>query len=224
MNVTPITVTWSWTSTPLWKTVKVAALNQLAVGVELRRVEHDVVGLPLAGLPARVHERRVLLVNGARLAVEVGRVLVRVEDLQLVVVHQEHAAVAAALAAALDDRRRGELDVELAAAERLLRLDAAAAGLDGRDAVGDDPRRRPAGGGLADPLREVLAVEEHDRVRWRRTRSGARRHHGRLFRGIGHLPRHALLRVGHSGQQKSGAGEHSPRDRQRHRRSSGARL
>src|SRR5580765_4001824 len=26
------------------------ALNQLAVGVELRRVEHDVVGLPLAGL------------------------------------------------------------------------------------------------------------------------------------------------------------------------------
>ena len=54
---------------------EIRALEQLAVAVEHRGVEHDVVGLPLARLAARVHERRVLLVDRRRLAVEVGLVL-----------------------------------------------------------------------------------------------------------------------------------------------------
>ena len=47
---------------------------------------------------------------------------------------------AAALAVALDDRWRGELDVELAAAESLLRLDAPLA---------EQPAHRGPGGGPA---------------------------------------------------------------------------
>src|SRR5439155_15771637 len=101
------------------------------------------------------------------------------EDLDLVAVDEEDAAVAAALAPALDDRRRRELQMKLEVAELVLRADVA------------DPRlglllallltlrlgfALLAGGDLgvtvlhhpglaALPFREVLAVEEDDRVR-----------------------------------------------------------
>src|SRR6478735_6043288 len=78
------------------------------VGVEGRRRPDHVVHLPFAWLAAGVDERDALLVNARRLAVDVGLVLVRVEDLQLVSAvarrggGEEHAAVAARLAGAGD--------------------------------------------------------------------------------------------------------------------------
>src|SRR5687768_12070295 len=48
--------------------------------VEARRPEDDVVGLPLTRRPTRVHEWRILPVNGARLAVGIRDVLVGVEQ------------------------------------------------------------------------------------------------------------------------------------------------
>ena len=86
----------------------------------------------------------------------------------------------------------GPLDVQLRAAESILRVDAAAAGRDGQDAVGDFPWRRRVAL-VADPLRQVLAVEEHDRIRRRRAGRGAGRDDRRLLRRVGHLSGHPLL-------------------------------
>ncbi len=58
-----------------------------------RRRENDVVGLPFAGRQARIHERRILFVDGAGLAVDVRFVFKRIEHLHFVHVLQEHAAV-----------------------------------------------------------------------------------------------------------------------------------
>ena len=138
------------------------------------RVEHDVVRLPLAGAAAGVDERRVLPVDGGGLPVGVVRVgvgglggvgLVGVQHLELEVVHQEHARVAAALADAFDLDGRGPFHVELEVAAVLrLRADVARA-LDGlQRAVRELPlgrlhlHRAPVGERL------LGAVEEDDRV------------------------------------------------------------
>ena len=52
--------------------------------IEARPVKDDVVALPLARRSTRIHQRRVLAVDRRRLAIRVGRVVVRVEHLQLV--------------------------------------------------------------------------------------------------------------------------------------------
>ena len=78
-----------------------------AAAVEARRLEHDIVALPLAGPAAGVDQRRVLAVDGAGVAVGIGAVVVAVEHLDLVQPEQEHAAVAAPLAAALHPGRTG---------------------------------------------------------------------------------------------------------------------
>ena len=101
--------------------------------------------LPLAGRAASVHERRVLPVERARLAVRVGRALVRVEHLQLVDVHEEDAAVAAVLVGPDRRARRRPLDVQLAVAERPRGLDAARA-------LHDLERSRPRPSSAAAPL------------------------------------------------------------------------
>src|SRR5262245_35022192 len=51
-------------------------LLDIAAVAEDRRVINDVVGLPFAGFAAGVDQRRVLLINRAGLAVEVGLVVV----------------------------------------------------------------------------------------------------------------------------------------------------
>src|SRR5262249_24304979 len=57
-------------------------LQDFAVFIETGRGEVDIVRLPFAWLAARVYQRRMLLVDCAALAVEIGRVLVRIENLQ----------------------------------------------------------------------------------------------------------------------------------------------
>src|SRR3954470_21004842 len=82
--------------------------GNLSRGVEPWPVKDDVVGLPLAGRPARVHEWRILAVDRRGVAVGGGDVVIRVEHLHLVSSHQEYAAVAALLAVAFGWRRRAE--------------------------------------------------------------------------------------------------------------------
>ena len=138
-----------------------AGLRDQSRGGEPRPGEQDVVGLPLARSAAGVHGRRLLLVEGAALAVRIGEravgaVLEGVEHLDLVLPHQEHARVASALALARRGGRHPELEVQLTVAEALLRLDHALA--DRHDAVGDLPGARVV------PGIHGRAVEEQDRV------------------------------------------------------------
>jgi len=91
------------------------------------RRESNVIGLPLSGWSAGVHERRMLAVNGAGLAVSISDVVVAVQHLYLVLALQEDAAVAAPLAVALRGRGFSPLDVKLDGAELLPCLDIARA-------------------------------------------------------------------------------------------------
>ena len=111
-------------------------LDELAALVEPGAAKGDVVGLPLAGGPRGVGQRRILAVNGAGLAVGVGIGLVRVEDLHLKLAHQENAAVAAILALAGRRVGRGPLDMQLHVAEFRLGLDRAGSRGDFHDTIG----------------------------------------------------------------------------------------
>src|SRR5262249_34306832 len=94
----------------------------------------------------------------------VGPVVVTVQDLNLVGVHQEDTAVAPSLAFALDDGGRGPLDVQLDVAETRTAGDVARSRRDLEVTVLDLPFRRaipPA------PLREAGAVEQHNGIRRR---------------------------------------------------------
>ena len=129
---------------------------------ENRAREDNIVGLPFGRFFDRIDVRRELLVDRAALTFEVGRVFIRVEDLQLVMVHQENTAVAATLALKVRvvDRRAREFDVKLAAAEFFFRRDRAGARFAGQFAVGDVPF-------AAGPVRVerfLRTVEENERV------------------------------------------------------------
>jgi hypothetical protein len=154
-------------------------LEQCAGRSEAGAAEIDVIGLPVAGRAHGVGERRELAVERRRLAVGVGLVVVEIQDLDLVALHQEHAAVAASLAVALDLGRRRPLDVQLHVAEALPRPDVAGARLDHEGAVLDPPLR----GSVIDrlPGRQIGAVEQDDGIRGhgRRQRLRRRGHHVR---------------------------------------------
>ena len=146
---------------------------QAAVGVEGGRGPGDIVGLPFAGLAVRVGERDGLLVDAAGLSVDVGLVVEVVEDLEFVSGvagaggGEKDSAVAAGLSGAGDAFGDSPLDVELIVLEAAFGLDVAGGFFDGDDAVVDGP----LGGRVAvlrgDPLVEILAVEQDDRVRGR---------------------------------------------------------
>src|SRR5690606_28463090 len=118
----------------------------------------DVVALPLARRAARIHQRRILAIDRARLAVSVGGVLPGVEHLDLVPVHQEYAAVAPILSLSLGRERGHPLDMHLRVAE----------GAPGNDRSGARHhfhvlRRGPPGSGAAagtDPFAEPVPAEE----------------------------------------------------------------
>ncbi len=135
------------------------------IRAEARGGECHVVVLPLAGCAGRVHHRDVLLVDRARLPVGVGAVVVRIEDLEFVALHEVDATVAPTLAVARDLRRRAPLDVELKVAESTARPDVAGPGHDGHGATLDAPSRGTAV--LRAPRREIAAVEQHDGIRRR---------------------------------------------------------
>ena len=140
-------------------------VDDLSLLVEFRGVEDDVVRLPLAGLARSIHQRRVLLVDRAGLTVVVSLILIRVEDLHLVALHQEYAAVAAFLAFAFHDRRRRPFDVQLRVAE-FVGGDHVPSSWHHLDiTVTHDPL---CGTTLSrSPVRKVPAVEQHDCVRRR---------------------------------------------------------
>jgi hypothetical protein len=140
-----------------------------SIGVEGGRGPDDVVGLPFAGLAVRIDQRRALFVDAAGLAVDIGFVVVGVEDLQLVSGvagaggGEKDAAVAARLAAAGDVLRDSPFDVELVIAEGVFGFDISGGLADGKDAVGDGP----FGGGVilsGNPLVKIFAVEEDECV------------------------------------------------------------
>ena len=100
----------------------IAGLYQLAA-FKPRGFESDVVGLPLAGLARGIHQRRPLSVDRSSLPIRVGGIVVGVQHLNLIVAHQENAAISTPLAGAVHLCRRGPLDVQLHVAELLLGID-----------------------------------------------------------------------------------------------------
>src|SRR3546814_464748 len=93
-----------------------------AIGGEGRLVPDHVDGLPFARLAHRIGERRILLVDTARLTVDVRVVLIAVDDLKFVPFvslargGEEQAAVPARLALAGDAGGNAIFEVELIAA------------------------------------------------------------------------------------------------------------
>ena len=83
-------------------------------------MEDDVVGLPLTRFSADVHQRRIMAVERAALAVGIGRVFVAVEDLDFIPAHQVDAAIAAPLTVSFDDRWLRPFDVHLTVAKFFL--------------------------------------------------------------------------------------------------------
>ena len=77
----------------------------------------NVVAVPFARRSHDVDHRGRLFVDRARLAVEVGFVVIRIEYLNFVDAHQKQAAVATALALAVGRCGSRPFDVDLAVAE-----------------------------------------------------------------------------------------------------------
>ncbi len=159
-------------------TVTTAGFSTRARRVESRRREDDVVGLPFAWRTRRVHERRILPVHRRGLAVGIGLVLIAVEHLHLELSEEEHAAVAAPLAGALDLFRRGELHVELEVGELLLRFDHALGRL--QHAVLHRPAEGRLVGAHLPGARFAARAQQHGGVRRRRSRRGSGRDDARL--------------------------------------------
>src|SRR6266576_282110 len=92
---------------------------QRALGVEDRSRPHHVIHLPLSGLAVWVDQWNPLLVDAAGLAVDVGPVVIRIEDLQLISGvartggSQKHATVTSRLTSAIDVFRDSPLNVKL---------------------------------------------------------------------------------------------------------------
>src|SRR5688572_29042129 len=92
-------------------------LEQPATSVETRTPENDVVALPLAGRTADIDQWRILAVNGSSLPVGIGLVFIGVEYLNLILSHQENAAIATPLALAHGRHGRRPFHMQLNIAE-----------------------------------------------------------------------------------------------------------
>src|ERR1700737_3936681 len=106
---------------------------------------HHVVGLPLPGLVHRVCQRNALLVDAAGLAVNVGFVVVRVEDLQLISGiawtrgGEKHPTVATRLTGAGDVLRNFPFNAELIVPEAPLGFNITGSLIHGEYTVRNDP-------------------------------------------------------------------------------------
>jgi hypothetical protein len=137
--------------------------DQLARVIESGSPEYDVVGLPFAGWAAGINQGWVLGVKGCCHAIGVCFVVVTIEHLNLVDVHQKHTAVPAALTFALNNDRGRPFDVKLAVSEVLSGADGAGLCDNLHVTVFDLPTGRLSFSVC--PLREVLTVEKDDGIR-----------------------------------------------------------
>ena len=136
-----------------------------SVFIEYRGAVDDVIDVPLPRRTHRIGQRNDLLVDAARLAVRIRLVVIAVEDLDLILVLQENAAVPPALALPGNAHRDAPFKMQLETAELFFRPDVAGRLVDREDAVVDDPPGISAPDGL--PGIEILPVEKDDRVRRR---------------------------------------------------------
>ena len=81
------------------------------VAFEFRRLENDVIALPLARFTAGIYKGWKLAIDGSRRAIGVSGVLVAIEHLYFVESEKENPAVATALTVALDSCRGSPFDV-----------------------------------------------------------------------------------------------------------------
>ena len=68
--------------------------HQLTICTELRSIVNDIVRLPLARFATRIDHRWALLVKSPTLSIEVGRVLITIEYLDLIPVAKENSTIA----------------------------------------------------------------------------------------------------------------------------------
>src|SRR5438477_10327781 len=95
--------------------------HDLAIFIHSRSAKENVIALPLTRFAARVHQRDMLFVNACRLSIRVSAIVVRVEDLNLVVSLKKYAAVPSLLSFAFDFCGSAPLDVKLTITKRALR-------------------------------------------------------------------------------------------------------
>ena len=144
------------------------------VAVPHRRVEDDVVALPRALRARRVHERRILRVDGPRLPVRVVRVRVRrlrgigqigVEHLDLVAPEQDDPGVTAALPPSRRRLRRLPLQMELAVRKHAPGDGVPRLRRTAKRPLHDLPAARPVAPRVPVPVgARPRAVEKHHRV------------------------------------------------------------
>jgi WD40 repeat protein len=157
-----------------------------AVRIKYRRHPDDVIALPLARLSNRVDERNPLLINASCLTVDIGLVVVGIENLQLVSGvaatgrRQKDAAIAARLIGPGDILGDLPFNMELEIVELAFGFDIArAARLAHRhDSIADDPigRRFIT---RVHPLVQIPSIEQNDGVgSWRGIDSAGRHDFG----------------------------------------------
>ena len=188
---------------------RVGGRFQGAVLIEDGGSPGDVVGLPFARLAVGVGQWNGLLVDAAGLSVHISFVVVVVEHLQFVAGiagagrGKNDSAVAAGLAGAGHVLGNSPFDMKLIVLKAALGLDVAGIFADGDDAGGDGPLRGSGAILGRDPLIEILAVEEHNRVGGR----GSTRSAGGYDFGLG-LPDLRVFGLGSGGLlSKCGHGE-----------------
>ena len=87
--------------------------DQSSVVCKTRSSEEDVKRLPLSRSTANIDQRWPLTVEGRALSVWIGRILVRIENLHLVAIHQEDSRIASSLRISFHLRRGAKFDVKL---------------------------------------------------------------------------------------------------------------
>lgn len=138
----------------------------VAVGVffraKNRTSEDDVVGLPFGGFFNTVNIRRELFVDGTALTFKVGRILVRIENLKFIVIHEENTAITTTLTFSIGivNRRTSEFKMKLATTKLFLCNDRTGTRLAGQNAVGNGPV-------ASCPFVKICSIEKNDRIRGR---------------------------------------------------------
>ena len=88
--------------------------GQFSIKRKLGGLKQNVIDLPFAWLAARVDHGRILAVQGTRLPVGIGSIVVRIQHLNFEFTHEVNAAIAASLAVAFGLCGRLPFDVKLA--------------------------------------------------------------------------------------------------------------